>query len=239
VNGEDELPDIAIGRLPVETVEEVRAVVAKLLAYSQGEGLAGPVVLVADDADQGGDFRASLEELATRVLRDEQLRKIYLGELGPMATREAIVSGFDDGARLVSYVGHGATRLWADEQIFDVPALATLSPQSRQPIVLTINCYTGSFHLPYPDYDSLSEELVKLEDRGAVASISPSGLSLNTPAHYLHRAYLEELTSGRHPRLGDAIRAAQETYAATGALPELLAIYHLFGDPAMRINGLQ
>jgi hypothetical protein len=90
--------------------------------------------------------------------------------------------------------------------------------------------------LPYPDYDSLSEELVKVEGRGAIASISPSGLSLNTPAHYLHRAYLEELTSGRHDRLGDAIRAAQEAYAATGALPELLTIYHLFGDPATKLK---
>jgi hypothetical protein len=93
--------------------------------------------------------------------------------------------------------------------------------------------------LPYPDYDSLSEELVKVEGRGAIASISPSGLSLNTPAHYLHRAYLEELTSGRHDRLGDAIRAAQEAYAATGALPELLTIYHLFGDPAMKLKGTE
>ncbi len=236
VNGEDELPDIAIGRLPVDTVEETRAVVAKLVAFGEGAGPAGPLVLVADDADHGGDFRASAEELATGVLWGEELRKIYLGELGVTTTRESIVNAFDRGARLMSYVGHGGTRLWADEQIFDAPAVETLSPQSHQPIVLTINCYTGSFHLPYPDYDSLSEELVKVEDRGAIAAISPSGLSLNTPAHYLHRAYLEELTSGRHDRLGDAIRAAQEAYAATGALPELLTIYHLFGDPAIQLR---
>jgi hypothetical protein len=225
--------------LPVETVEETRALVSKLVAFGVGEGLRGPVVLVADDADHGGDFKASAEDLATSVLWGEQLQKLYLGELGVAATREGIVHAFDGGARLMSYVGHGGTRLWADEQIFSAPAVETLSPQSNQPIVLTINCYTGSFHLPYPDYDSLSEELVKAEDRGAVAAISPSGLSLNTPAHYLHRAYLEELTSGRHERLGDAIRAAQEAYAATGALPELLTIYHLFGDPAMKTRGFE
>jgi hypothetical protein len=30
--------------------------------------------------------------------------------------------------------------------------------------------------------------------------------------------------------------AAQAAYADTGAFPELLAIYHLLGDPALRIR---
>ncbi len=49
----------------------------------------------------------------------------------------------------------------------------------------------------------------------------------------LLEAMLEALTSGKHQRLGDAVLAAQEDYAETGAFPELLAIYHLFGDPAL------
>ena len=44
---------------------------------------------------------------------------------------------------------------------------------------------------------------------------------------------LEALTSGGHLRLGDAVLAAREDYTETGAFPELLAIYHLFGDPAV------
>ena len=42
-----------------------------------------------------------------------------------------------------------------------------------------------------------------------------------------------DVTSGRHQRIGDAILAAQKTYAQTGAFPELLSLYHLFGDPAL------
>jgi hypothetical protein len=47
---------------------------------------------------------------------------------------------------------------------------------------------------------------------------------------------LEELVHGEHARLGDAVLAAQSAYADSGALPEMMAIYHLFGDPAMRIQ---
>jgi hypothetical protein len=33
-----------------------------------------------------------------------------------------------------------------------------------------------------------------------------------------------------------AITAAQQAYAQTGLMPELLCVYHLLGDPAMKIQ---
>ncbi len=39
-----------------------------------------------------------------------------------------------------------------------------------------------------------------------------------------------------HARRGDAILAAQRTYAETGLMPELLTVYHLLGDAATRIR---
>ena len=56
------------------------------------------------------------------------------------------------------------------------------------------------------------------------------------PAHEFHRAVMAELTGGAHERLGDAILAAQKRYAETGLMPELLTIYQLLGDPAMRVR---
>ena len=47
---------------------------------------------------------------------------------------------------------------------------------------------------------------------------------------------MQEITGGTHQRLGDAVLAAQKTYAQSGAMPELLDLYHLFGDPALRIR---
>jgi hypothetical protein len=47
---------------------------------------------------------------------------------------------------------------------------------------------------------------------------------------------MAEITSGRHARLGDAVLAAQSDYAETGLMPELLSIYQLLGDPAMRVK---
>jgi hypothetical protein len=50
------------------------------------------------------------------------------------------------------------------------------------------------------------------------------------------KVLLEELVNGNHLRLGDAVLSARGRYAASGAFPDLLSIYHLFGDPAMKIR---
>jgi hypothetical protein len=134
----------------------------------------------------------------------------------------------------VSYIGHGGIHVWADEDLLDIDDVGLLSPQPEQPLLLTLNCLNGYFHFPY--FDALGEALTKAEGRGAIAAISPSGLSVNDAARVFHRALLEELEGGGHLRLGDAILAAQATYAESGALPEMIAIYHLFGDPALKLR---
>jgi hypothetical protein len=235
VNGDDLLPDLAIGRLPAATVAEVRAMVDKILAYEMAEADSdASVVLVADDADEAGDFEADADRLASGVLTTKNPTKIYLSRLGAGATRSAIQRSFDEGASLVSYIGHGGIHLWADENFFNTGDIAALVPQPQQPLLLTMNCLNGYFHFPY--FDSLAEALVKAEGKGAVAAFSPSGLSLNGPANLYHEALLEELVRGSHRRLGDAILDAQEAYAETGAFPELLTIYHLIGDPALTLR---
>jgi hypothetical protein len=134
----------------------------------------------------------------------------------------------------LSYLGHGGIHLWASENVFDTSAVQTLSPQSRQPILLTLNCLNGYFHFPY--FDSLAEALVKAEGKGAIAAFSPSGLSLDAPAHRFHEALLKAMLKQSNRRLGDAVLKAQEEYASSGAFPELLAVYHLLGDPALRLR---
>jgi len=162
------------------------------------------------------------------------MEKIYLSELGAAATRSAIIEAFDRGASLISYMGHGAIHLWANENLLNIWQVPSLSPQSQQPILLTMNCLNGYFHFPY--FNSLSEELLKAEGKGVIAAFSPSGFSLNDPAHRFHQVLLEEMVNGGHVRLGDAVLAGQAAYSETGAFPELLSIYHLLGDPALALR---
>lgn len=235
VNGEDLLPDLALGRLPASSLEEARTLVEKIVAFeSSGQTLTqGPAVLVADNPDVGGDFESSALEVAPLLAPTHTVETIFLRELGG-ATRPAIAAALDRGAALVSYLGHGGIAVWASENIFNNQDVATLAPQAQQPVLLTIDCLNGYFHFPF--LNSLAEELLKAPDRGSIASFSPSGLSLHDPADLFHRALIQEITSGHHERLGDAVFAAQADFAQTGVFPELLSIYNLLGDPALKIR---
>jgi hypothetical protein len=234
VNGEDPLPDLAIGRLPATTRQDAEALVAKVLAWEQSaQSLTGTSVFVADTPDAGGDFEADVEDVRASFLADRTSTTLRVRELGAAAKGE-ILDAFDEGPSLVSYVGHGGTAVWSTSGVFASSDAASLRAQSRQPLVLTMNCLNGYFVAP--NLDALPEALLKAEGRGAVAAFSPSGLSLDAPAHEYHRALVAELARGAHPRLGDALLAAQKTYGDTGLMPELLQVYQLIGDPAMQIR---
>jgi len=234
VNGEDSLPDVAIGRLPATTLEEARMLVDKLLAWEDsGQGLSGQAALVADNPDLAGDFEADVHDIAESYLAGRNPDLLLLSELGGQ-TRPRILDALNSGLSFLSYVGHGGAAVWASENVWNSWDAPSLQAQSRQPLLVTMNCLNGYFVAP--SFESLAESLVKAEGRGAIASFSPSGLTLDGPAHQYHRALMAELTSEKHQRLGDALLAAQKAYAQTGLMPELLSIYHLLGDPALEIR---
>jgi hypothetical protein len=234
VNGDDLLPDLAIGRLSAGSLTEAQAVVQKILDFeSRAAGLSGKAVLVADNPDRAGDFEANLRDIAS-LISSRPVETILLTRLGT-STNTAVRNAFDSGASLVSYVGHGSQVLWANayERVFRAPDVDLLKPQELQPLVLTMTCSNGYFISPW--MNAISERLTLTPGKGAIAAFSPSGLSFDAAAHLYHRALVQELEAGAHHRIGDLVLAAQRHYLDTGAVPELLSIYHLFADPALTV----
>jgi hypothetical protein len=233
VNGEDALPDLAIGRLPARSAEEARALIAKVLEWERASlDLSGRAVLVADDADAAGDFEGDSEEAAL-LMADRDVERIYLSREGG-STRALVAAAFDAGASLMSYLGHGGVAVWASENVWNNWDAAGLAPQPEQPVLLAMDCLNGYFH--NPSLNALAEELLKAEGRGVIAAVAPSSLSVHWAAKLYHQALVRELASGRHERLGDAILAAQAAYLESGARPDLLRTYQLLADPGLRIR---
>ena len=226
----DEIPDLAIGRIPATSVEDVEAMVAKILRY-ESESRSGRVVVVADNADRAGDFEGDAQRLVTGVLEEEDVYRIGLSWQSPSEVREDIRRAFVGNTGIMSYLGHGGIHLWADENVWNLGDVRELQRGEALPIVVTMNCLNGYFHFPY--FDALAEALVKAPDHGAVAAISPSGLSSNGPAHVFHESLLEQVLHGGHERLGDVFLTAQRDFAGKSSYKELLELYHLFGDPTL------
>ena len=111
VNGEDALADLAIGRLPATTVEEASSMIDKLLAWEDTvQTLEGRAVLVADNPDLAGDFEANQRDIQASFLADRESELLLLRELGSQM-RPAILNAFNEGASLMSYVGHGGAEI--------------------------------------------------------------------------------------------------------------------------------
>ena len=134
----------------------------------------------------------------------------------------------------MSYVGHGGAAVWASENVWRSWDTPSLQAQSRQPVLLTMNCLNGYFVAP--NFESLSEAMLKAEGRGAIAAFSPSRPEPRRAGAPVPPGGDGGARGGDHERLGDAILAAQRAYAQTGLMPELLAVYQLLGDPAMRVR---
>jgi hypothetical protein len=100
--------------------------------------------------------------------------------------------------------------------------------------MLTMTCSTGYFLSP--TRNSITEAFVLAQGKGAIAAFSPTSESYNDAAHLFHSAVVHRLESRAYSRLGDLILDAQVDYADSGAFPQLLALYHLFGDPALNIS---
>jgi len=233
VNGSDELPDLKVGRLPAASAAELQAMVDKILAYERAHFTEeGPVVFIADNADAAGNFEQDAERLAREFFADRNPSRLYLSREGTEGLRGLISRALDDGSSLVTYIGHGGIQLWAQENVWNSADVAALAPQPRQPLVLAVNCLNGYFHFPY--FDSLGESFLKTPEKGAIAVVAPSGLSLDEPAQQLVRYFFEELKANRE--LGQAFLNARARYAREGLDPDLLLIYSLFGDPALRLK---
>ena len=108
---------------------------------------------MADNPDLGGDFEADVRDIAQSFLAGKDPQLLLLSELGAGA-RPAIQAALDSGLGSLSYVGHGGAAVWASENVWNSWDAASLQAQSRQPLLLTMNCLNGYFVAPA--FDSLA-----------------------------------------------------------------------------------
>jgi hypothetical protein len=86
----------------------------------------------------------------------------------------------NSGLGFLSHVGHGGAAVWASENVWNSWDAPSLQAQSRQPLLVTMNCLNGYFVAPA--FDSLAESLLKIEGRGAIAAFSSTDPRTSTTA---------------------------------------------------------
>ena len=247
------LPDLHIGRLPVASIEQTQAVVAKIISYEKDPAFgtwSQQVLLVADNSDGGGLFAMLSDELYYDWISPELAKgRIYLvenadevHEYDPAeptqveAARAAVQRGFEAGKLIINYMGHSSHSQWAIERLLHRDDTDNLQNDGRLPVVLSLTCYTGAFQ--HPPYSPLDERLMLEPNGGAVAAWGSTGEGVLLGHRYLAQGFHQAIADS------DTITLGAATYSGQAALYNrsiasslfLLDTYVLLGDPAMPLG---
>ncbi|ACF14614.1 conserved hypothetical protein [Chloroherpeton thalassium ATCC 35110] len=248
---DDMVPDIAVGRLTVQSADEAALAVDRIIAYetehSQGSWR-NHVALVADDGLNGGATDGSLfsedSENVAAVLPDYIMPvKIYSaffpsesvvgGSRRPEAYEE-IISQINLGALFTNYVGHGSPSLWATEQIFVAStSISKLTNSDRLTIGVAATCDFG--RMDDPLVQSGAEQMFIASNGGAVAMFSTTrSIYISSGSAYppiLFREIFRRNSDGELQRLGDGFVAFK---ALRGGEVDATK-FALIGDPALQL----
>lgn len=217
----DGKPDAAVGRLPVSSAEELRALVDRILGYERSEDF--------------GDWRGNVEltggiggfgELADTAI--ESVTRTVLTSLLPTETRtrvayaspghrffpaggsftEEVLKRYREGARFWVYAGHGwvnqLDRVPRTDQgvpVLDANSVCELRREpGGSPIALILACYTGAIDAGEP---CLAERMV-LADGGPIAVFAGSRVTMPYGNVVTAVGLIDGVYGQRQPRIGDA-----------------------------------
>jgi len=221
----DRRPDLAVGRWPVRTVQEVENLVARTLNYEQG--VASDKMIFAADGSE-----ARFSNIVKYLVKKGQIPADRYRQLDNPQAHE-ITEQWNEGAWLATYVGHGSITQWGKEDIFNMDTISSLDSEIP-PIVLQLTCLTGLFS--HPTETSLAEAMLT-HPQGPVLTVAATSLTLSGHQEPFAIQLLQQIQDSNIIRIGDAFQEAKISLEIDNAdgLREISDTFALFGDPSTTI----
>jgi len=254
VSGADLKPDVAIGRLNVQSAKEADIAIDKIINYetvqSKGDWRTS-ITLIADDGPAGagednGDMHTSQSEtLANQILPKFFFQnKIYLvayptvyvglGRRKPEVNK-AIINAINNGTLILNYVGHGSPELWAHENVFEKTTSIPQLQNSNYFFLTAATCDFGKYD--DPKQQSSTETMMNMKDAGSILAFTASRI-----VYSQYNATLNDSLYTNLFRTKDANNLPIRVGKAYFLLKQYMVDkendekYHLFGDPTIRMN---
>jgi hypothetical protein len=223
---DDELPEMAVGRLPVESAEETTTVVSKIISYEGASGLMNEALLVADINDFF-DFEGASGDVGSLLPGNITVREVFRGQ-SPTA-RSDLLDSLNQGQLLVNYIGHGSAKIWKGNLLTSLDAW-NLTNSPYLPFLVSMTCLNGFFQDPYSE--SMAETFLKAERGGAVAVWTSSGLTDPEGQIVMNKELILLLFNGQGLTIGEAIMRAKQVVTDG----DIRKTWILFGDPTLRLK---
>lgn len=248
--GNDLYVDIAVGRLNIQSIEEAKGVVDKIIRYENNKDFGlwrNLITLVADDGKTTKGDDGDIHTLQTETLAKNAIpgafnkKKIYLiqyptvetagGRRKPDVNRE-IVNAFNDGTLIMNFIGHGNPEVWTHEFVFEkTTTIPQLKNANRLAFLAAATCDFGDYDKPANQ--SSMEVLLNKADGGIIAGFTASRAVYSHLNFEINYKLFEALLSYRknnsaQPTIGDAYFETKKFRITDNDQK-----YHLFGDPSI------
>lgn len=175
----DYRPELAVGRWPVNTPEQVRTVAAKTIAFEERLAAAKEPPRVGLISVGGWvDSRGVLDRVAASMPESWKIEKQYYSDgkkkpSTPPPSEKEVLGLLNAGIDLVVHTGHGSDTSW--EGCFFLKHLDQVKNAERLPVMISAGCSTARFATlpPYEAYVDVHGAEHKGTDAGEVFKAPP------------------------------------------------------------------
>ncbi|MFW5775087.1 MAG: C25 family cysteine peptidase, partial [Chitinivibrionales bacterium] len=216
--GNDNFPDLAVGRFPARDRHDLQIMVDKTINYIlyPNHGYWRDNLLLAGGYEP--DFTAFNDMAQSAILADRfNIIRMDADPQSPYYHNQNIaattMSGhINAGVHFLNFAGHGGGNIWSDSRFFsyeDLPGLhnSQWGTSGRLPVIFSFTCLTGFFESVF--YKSLGEEFVRNSADGAIAFYGASAYTRKEIDLQFNRIVLENLVHGSFKTLGDLIQHSE------------------------------
>ncbi|MDR1729862.1 MAG: C25 family cysteine peptidase [Prevotellaceae bacterium] len=244
--GNDNYPDIIVGRFSAETNAHLATMISRSIAYDnmteqswfhKGIGIASA---------EGPGHNNEYDYQHARNIRTKLLNYHYTGvdELYEGSQGGQDVSGnpfaamvsaaVNNGASIISYTGHGDYDRWVTSN-FTNSNVSALTNNNKLPFVFSVACQNGNF----TGYTCFAETWLRSNNStgnpiGAVAFYGSSVNQAWTPPMYAQDDFISLLTSNSNTTFGALCYNACLGMISSFGIQEFRH-WHIFGDPSLTV----
>ena len=242
VSGNDVVPDLAIGRLSMETVDEGNILLQKLFNYPEDNSKAWKenVLLLASGLSPEDELKFGFNDSSLALSKNYIEPEGYTSakvfrypsnseQLPYEGDGSTIRNEINKGAALVNYYGHGGGYQW--DLTFLNDDIYQLENGGRLPLVLSVTCYTAHFD----NQDVFGEQFNKVEGKGSIGFYGSAGLTYWDRGVSLNSKLFDEIFHKKNYVVGKAILNSKNRVSLDGVMETQIALLTYLGDPVLKL----
>ncbi len=237
------LPTMAVGRIAAQNPDMVKLYLDKVVEYENAPNVPQTIedkawmkrILHLGGGDPGiqATIRNDLNSLKSTIensLYGAEVRSFFKNSTD-VVTELDLLDEIDAGASMITFFGHSAPTTLD----FDLGDVNQYNNKGKYPIFYAIGCNTNRV---FEYASTLSEEYVFVKDKGAIAFIGTTWVTLlPTLSDYADYFYTNLGTDNYGDRLGTVLKATIEDYGTNDfSLNQFMRqVMMLHGDPALKV----